>query len=125
MYMNGAAIGMEITAVARRPILRDLIRALSACTVVAVGSTTRGTAECRIVAEATQTTGTTTWGCALPYRIDREDRYYIYNLLRGSEKSVGLGEGVGFADVDEVEVVAAESFDANRAGLGYVDIAGL
>ena len=51
--------------------------------------------------------------------------YSIYNLLRGSEKSVGLGEGVGFADVDEVEVVAAESFDANRAGLGYGDIAGV
>ena len=51
--------------------------------------------------------------------------YSIYNLLRGSEESVGLGEGVGFADVDEVEVVAAESFDANFGGLGYVDIAGL
>ena len=36
-----------------------------------------------------------------------------------------MGEGVGCADVDEVEVVAAESFDADRGGLGYVNIAGL
>ncbi len=48
----------------------------------------------------------------------------IINIWR-SEEQVGLGEGVGLADVDVVEVVAAESFDANFGGLGYVDIAGL
>jgi hypothetical protein len=32
-----------------------------------------------------------------------------------SEKPVGLVEGVGLADVDEVEVTAAVSFDATYA----------
>ena len=38
----------------------------------------------------------------------------IINIWR-SEESVGLGEGVGLADVDEVEVTAAVSFDAAYA----------
>ena len=38
----------------------------------------------------------------------------IINIWR-SEESVGLGEGVGLADVDEVEVTAAVSFDATYA----------
>ena len=38
----------------------------------------------------------------------------IINIWR-SEEQVGLGEGVGLADVDEVEVTAAVSFDATYA----------
>ena len=38
----------------------------------------------------------------------------IINIWR-SEEQVGLVEGVGLADVDEVEVTAAVSFDATYA----------
>lgn len=61
----------------------------------------------------------------LNYRYDSAYRYYryykyysTYNFIRergGSEEQVGLGEGVGLADVDEVEVTAAVSFDATYA----------
>ncbi len=57
----------------------------------------------------------------LNYRYFSAYRYYkyysTYNFIRerGSEEQVGLGEGVGLADVDEVEVTAAVSFDATYA----------
>ena len=69
MYGNGAVIGMAITALARRPTLKDQLRALHACTVVAVGAAARGAAECRFATATTQTAGATTWGCALLYRL--------------------------------------------------------
>ena len=72
MYMNGAVIGMAITAVAHRQILKDHFRALTAWTVVAVGSATQVAAEFRVAAWTALATGPDSSGCALPYRIDRE-----------------------------------------------------
>ena len=69
MYGNGAVIGMAIIAMARRQILRDHLRALTACYVVAIGTTTRWAAECRIATPITQTSGPSLRGCALPYRL--------------------------------------------------------
>lgn len=69
MYGNGAAIGMEIIAVARRPILRVRHPALATFSVGAVGSPMQGAAEYRIAATTTLTIWASTCGCALPYRL--------------------------------------------------------
>ena len=50
MFGNGAAIGMvNIIAVMRKPILRDLYQAFTACFVAAVGPTVQSVRALRIV----------------------------------------------------------------------------
>ena len=52
------------TAVARRPTLRGLNQALTACIVAAAEATTRGTAVCRPAAASIPTTRATSLACA-------------------------------------------------------------
>ena len=58
MCGNGVRTGMETTAAVLRPIRRDRQLAHTVCAVAAAGSTSRGAAECRIVATTLPTTGT-------------------------------------------------------------------
>ena len=67
MSMNGARIGMAVTAAVHRLILQDHHPALSAWIVAAAVTTSQGTAVCRIVTTTTQTAGTTFSGCAFLY----------------------------------------------------------
>ena len=67
MCGNGARTGMTITAVAVRRILQAHLRPLFACSVVAVGPATRGTAVCRSGAASRQTTATSSSASVLPF----------------------------------------------------------
>jgi hypothetical protein len=49
MFGNGVAIGVDLIAAVAKPILRDLHRALLACSVAVVGTTMRASAGVRFV----------------------------------------------------------------------------
>ena len=66
MFGSGVRIGMGITAAAVRQTRHGLLLALAACTVVAVGASARGAAECRIATATPQTAGTALWASAWP-----------------------------------------------------------
>src|ERR1019366_8895757 len=61
---NGVGIGMEVTAVIRRPTRVVLLRARIACFAAAVGAAARPPAGWRPAAPARRTPGTTPWGSA-------------------------------------------------------------
>ena len=65
MYMNGAVIGMEVTAVRRRPIPQAPHQALAVCFGVVAGAAMRGTAECRIASTILRRIAATTTASAL------------------------------------------------------------
>lgn len=52
MYGNGVVIGMEVIQVTHRQIRKDLLRALTVCFVVALGTAVRGAAVPPVVAAA-------------------------------------------------------------------------
>ena len=64
MWLNGAKIGMVITAVLRRPTRKALPMALTACIVGAAGSSTPGSVVCRFGSTSRLPTAATTSACA-------------------------------------------------------------
>ena len=68
IYRNGAATGMEITAVARRPILKALTMGRTVCFVAAAVTAMRGTVVLLPAAAAALTIATATLGCACPFK---------------------------------------------------------
>ena len=64
---KGFLLGMVVTAVVLRPILRDHHLALTACTVAAAGATTQGAAEYRIVTTTIRASVAAISGCAFLY----------------------------------------------------------
>ena len=67
MYGSGAATGMENTAVARRPILKDLTMGRTVCAVAVAGAASPGSVARRIVATATRRTATAALACGWPF----------------------------------------------------------
>ena len=67
MFGNGVRTGMVAIAAIARRIHQVLLQALTACTVVAVGATARGTALCRSGTTPRLATRTSTSACASPY----------------------------------------------------------
>ena len=71
MYGNGAATGMEITAVVRRPTLKVLTMSGTVCTVcfvAAAGTSMRVSVVLLPAAAAALTIATATLGCACPFK---------------------------------------------------------
>ena len=70
MYMNGVVIGIVAVIIAARhkPILQVLQVALTVCAAAVAGTTTRGTAACRIATPTRLTAPTTSSasGCVSP-----------------------------------------------------------
>ena len=69
MYRNGVRIGLEITLPIHRQTRQDQIVGHTACTVVAAGTSSQGTAECRIATTAHPTAGTTTLASASAFQL--------------------------------------------------------
>ena len=74
MCMSGARIGMGVIAVPPRRILRVLIIARTACTVVVVGAITRGAVALRIGTTTRPPFATTTSVCVLPNSSSQKER---------------------------------------------------
>ena len=66
MYGNGAATGMEITAVVRRPILKDLTMGRAVWFVAAAGAAVRGAVVLLSAATAALAFAAATLGYACP-----------------------------------------------------------
>ena len=66
MFGNGVRTGMVATAAVLRRILPARHRALTACSVVAVGAAMRGSAGCRLATTARLASRSTTSACASP-----------------------------------------------------------
>ena len=67
MYGNGAAIGLEITAVVRSPILQVPLVGRAACAVAVAGAATPGTVARRFATSAPQRTAPATLACGWPF----------------------------------------------------------
>lgn len=71
MCGSGVRIGMVVIAAVRRPILRGLLLALIACSVVAAGTAMPRAAACRFVTASRLPTPATASACALPYSLSQ------------------------------------------------------
>ena len=69
MYMNGVRIGMDITLPIHRQTRQVLKVGTTACSVVAVGAATQGTAECRIATTAHPTAGSASLASASAFQL--------------------------------------------------------
>ena len=70
MYSNGVATGMEVIANPLKPIQKVPIVGRTACSVAVAGTTSRGTAACRVVTTAARRSVTATSACALPSEVN-------------------------------------------------------
>ena len=69
MYGNGVRIGMATTHPIHRRIRQGPRVGLTACSVVAAGTTPQGAAECRIAASSHPAAGTTTPASASAFQL--------------------------------------------------------
>ena len=118
MYMNGAVIGMAVTAVRRRPTPQAPHQALPVCFGVVAGSTLRGAAECRIAATLLRriATATTASASSISSNIGTPPNISLQHRLK--EWCVNRLQGVSRAESPSMDNPQRMSRQANEVG-GY------